>query len=152
MLRHTSAGDKHEWQEDDLLRPLDEHGRQQARRLADLLSCFGMARVVSSATARCLETVLPLVARLGVRVSTETAFTVGSSKGAADQFAALLAENLPTIVCTHGELVPDLLERAAKELGAEPPEEPALRKGGFWVLQVAAGSLASAERHHLGGH
>jgi 8-oxo-(d)GTP phosphatase len=157
ILRHTSAGDKHEWREDDLLRPLDTHGREQAGWLADLLASFGPARVVSSATARCLETVLPLVARTGGSVSTDEAFTVGSSKAAGDRLAGLLAEDLPTIVCTHGELVPDLIERACDELGGSAPEDPGLRKGGFWVLQVADGELASIERHDLssdapGGH
>jgi 8-oxo-dGTP diphosphatase len=149
ILRHTSAGDKRDWEDDDLLRPLDPRGRADAERLADVLACFGAARVISSATARCVETVLPYAARMGVDIRTDWAFTVGTSKGAGDRLAELLADGVPTIVCTHGELVPELVSRACEELGAGTPEQPKLSKGGFWVLQTAGGLLASAERHQL---
>lgn len=149
VVRHGSAGEKRDWQEDDLLRPLDAKGRAQAAELDDLLACFGSARVVSSATARCLETVLPYASRMGIDVRGDWAVTFGTSKRAGDRFAELLAEGLPAIVCTHGELVPELIGRACEELGSPPPEEPRLGKGAFWVLQVAGGSLASAERHRV---
>jgi 8-oxo-dGTP pyrophosphatase MutT (NUDIX family)/phosphohistidine phosphatase SixA len=147
IVRHTSAGDKREWPGDDLLRPLDPRGRAEAGELAELMACFGPARVVSSATARCLETVVPFAAQTGAGICADRAFTIGSWAPAADRLAGLLAGEHPTIVCTHGELIPCLLSRACKELGAEPPAEPALRKGHFWVLHVAGGRLVSAERH-----
>jgi 8-oxo-dGTP diphosphatase len=147
VVRHGSAGDKNDWQDDDLLRPLDARGRAQAAELDDLLACFGSARVISSVTVRCLETVLPYASRTGADVRGDWAVTFGTSKRAGDRFAELLAEGLPSIVCTHGELVPELIERACDELGAAPPVEPRLGKGAFWVLQVADGTLASAERH-----
>jgi 8-oxo-(d)GTP phosphatase len=153
VLRHTSAGDKHEWTDDDVLRPLDARGRAEATELAEALSGYGPARVISSATARCMETVLPYVARMGADVRTEWAFSVGSpmaaSKEAGGRFVRLIGEGLPTLVCTHGELVPELIGRACEALGAPAPEDPRLPKGGFWVLHVADGALASAERHRL---
>jgi hypothetical protein len=33
--------------------------------------------------------------------------------------------------------------------GAEPPEDPRLSKGGFWVLHTAGGAPDSAERHRM---
>jgi 8-oxo-dGTP pyrophosphatase MutT (NUDIX family)/phosphohistidine phosphatase SixA len=149
VVRHTSAGDKRDWEGDDLLRPLDSHGRAAATDLADALTCFGAARVFSSATARCLETMLPYAGRTGVDLRTDWAFTVGTSKGAGDRFAELLADHIPAIVCTHGELVPELIGRACEELGAAPPKDARLAKGGFWVLQTAGGTLVSAEKHQL---
>src|SRR5260370_865491 len=83
------------------------------------LGAFGIARVFSSATARCLETMLPYAARTGADICTDWAFTVGTSKRAGDRFAELLAEDVPAMVCTHGELVPELIRRACEELGAE---------------------------------
>jgi 8-oxo-(d)GTP phosphatase len=147
VLRHTSAGDKRDWEEDDLLRPLDFCGRAEAAELADALACFGAARVISSATARCVETVLPYAGRTGADLRTDWAFTVGTAKAAGDRFAELLADELPVIVCTHGELVPELITRACEELGAAPPKDARLPKGGFWVLQTARRTLASIERH-----
>lgn len=149
VARHTPAGEKRDWAEDDLLRPLDARGRTDAGDLAGLLACFGHARVFSSATARCLETVLPYAARVAAELRIDWAFTVGTAKGAGDRMAELLADDLPTLICTHGELVPDVVGHAFAELGAEPPDDLSLRKGGFWVLQVAAGHLVSAERHTL---
>jgi 8-oxo-(d)GTP phosphatase len=153
VLRHTSAGDKHGWPDDDLLRPLDERGRAEATELAETLAGYGAARVFSSATARCLETVLPYVARMGAQVRTDWAFSMGTSMAAAKEaggrFVRLLADELPTLVCTHGELVPDIIARACETLGAPAPEDPKLPKGGFWVLHTAGGTLVSLERHQL---
>jgi 8-oxo-dGTP pyrophosphatase MutT (NUDIX family)/phosphohistidine phosphatase SixA len=153
VLRHTSAGDKHDWPDDDLLRPLDARGRAEAGDLAETLAGFGAARVFSSATARCMETVLPYAARMGADVRTDWAFSMGTtmaaSKEACGRFAQLLADGVPTLVCTHGELVSDMIDRACEVLGADPPEDARLPKGGFWVLHTAGGTLVSAERHHL---
>ncbi len=148
VLRHTSAGDKRDWEEDDLLRPLDSRGRTSAMGLADALASFGPARVFSSATARCVETVLPYASRMGVDVHTDWAFTVGTAKGAGGRLSELIADRIPAIVCTHGELVPELIARACEELGADPVPDPRLPKGGFWVLHTANGVLVSVERHH----
>ncbi|MCO6004785.1 NUDIX hydrolase [Actinoallomurus purpureus] len=147
VLRHSSAGEKRDWQEDDLLRPLDGRGRAQAQRLDDVLACYGPTRVISSATARCLETVLPYASRTGTDVRTDWAVTVGTSKAPGDRIAELLADGLPILICTHGELVPELVTRACEELGAPPPDDAKLPKGGFWALQAADGALASIERH-----
>jgi 8-oxo-dGTP pyrophosphatase MutT (NUDIX family)/phosphohistidine phosphatase SixA len=149
VLRHTSAGDKATWPEEDLLRPLDVRGRAEALDLAEALAGYGAARAFSSGTARCVETVLPYASRTGTDIHTDWAFTVGTSKGAGDRFAELLADAVPTLVCTHGELVPELVGRAAEELGTDPPEDSRLPKGGFWVLHTADGALASLERHEL---
>lgn len=147
IVRHTSAGRKRE--RDDDLRPLDERGRVEAIRLGALLACFGPAQVVSSPTARCLETMLPYAAGVGVELRTERAFLNGPGAGA--RLAELLDTSAPAVVCTHGELVPGLVTGACEHLGAEPPADLALPKGGCWILQVAAGALASIERHDLIG-
>jgi 8-oxo-(d)GTP phosphatase len=153
VLRHTSAGDKHEWDDADLLRPLDSRGRAETAGLAEALSGYGAARVLSSATARCMETVLPYAARTGAEIRTDWAFSMGppvaAAKEAGTRFAELLAEETPTLVCTHGELVPDVIGRAYEKLQSPPPDDPRLPKGGFWVLHVAGGALVSAERHRV---
>jgi 8-oxo-dGTP diphosphatase len=153
VLRHTSAGDKREWDGDDVLRPLDERGRAEAAALAETLAAYGPTRVFSSATARCVETVLPYAARMSTDIRTDRAFSMGTaiaaSKEAGGRFAQLIGEGAATLVCTHGELVTELIERACETLGAPAPEDPGLPKGGFWVLHVAGGALVSAERHRL---
>lgn len=150
LLRHASAGSKQEWPHGDELRPLDDAGRTVATGLADLLGSFGTARVVTSATARCVETVLPYVWRTGADVRIEEAFTVRAwpdRERACARLHELLDDAVPTIVCTHGELVADLVDDACARLSAPRPEQPALRKGAFWALHTASGTLAAVERH-----
>src|SRR5690606_25473786 len=79
ILRHASAGEKADWHDADELRPLDAAGRAEAVRLAGLLHAYGHARLISSATARCLETVLPYARRTGASIETDPAFTVGET-------------------------------------------------------------------------
>jgi 8-oxo-dGTP diphosphatase len=149
LLRHGSAGEKQGWLDDDALRPLDALGRAEAGRLAGLLSCFGPLRVISSCTARCTETVVPYALRDGVSVLTELAFTVdlATPAGAVERMGGLLADDVPTLVCTHGELLTGLVPDLCARLDGKIPDEPALRKAGFWILHVAQGALAARERH-----
>jgi 8-oxo-dGTP pyrophosphatase MutT (NUDIX family)/phosphohistidine phosphatase SixA len=149
LLRHASAGHRSSWGAADLARPLDAKGAADADGLAWLLPCFGPGRVISSAAERCVATVRPYAALSGANIEIEPLFTVGA-QAAADAVAlraAALAEAGPLVVCAHRENLPLLIAAAAARLGAGPPEGAPLRKGGFWVLHVADGTLAGAERH-----
>ncbi len=158
LLRHTWARRKETWlasHPDDLPRPLSRHGEIQARELAEILYCFGPARVLSSPAERCLASVRPYAATAGVKVESEPAFAVGDGAGAALPAAAqqrvfsLLAAGEPAVVCGHRENIPALLASACQALDARVPAGPPLPKAGFWVLHTAAGRLAGAEQHHL---
>ncbi|HEY8479390.1 MAG TPA: NUDIX domain-containing protein, partial [Spirillospora sp.] len=152
ILRHASAGEKSTWEDADELRPLDAAGRAQAGVLAGLLHAYGPARVVSSATARCLETVLPYARRVGASIETDAAFTVGdTTEGkATDRLLSLVEDGVPAIVCTHGEVVSELVTALCKEMGEQAPDDPGLRKSEFWAAHLADGSMAALERHTPG--
>ncbi|TNY38166.1 NUDIX hydrolase [Thermomonospora catenispora] len=156
VLRHAAAGDKSRWRDLDALRPLDERGRRDAQLLARLLGAFGPARLHSSLTARCLETLLPFALRTGVGPVAEPAFTVGRSdpeRACARMVELVEATDGPLVVCTHGEFVPDLVVELCRRYGEKVPEDPSLRKGGFWVAHLGDDrltgrtSLAALERH-----
>ncbi|OLT27863.1 DNA mismatch repair protein MutT [Nocardiopsis sp. CNR-923] len=162
VLRHLSAGEKRAWRDNDLLRPLDEAGRADALALPRVLASYGRPRAVSSAAARCTESLLPYSVESDVPVRTERAFTVrGAGRGespefdveaAREAFEGVLSEGRPTVVCTHGELVPHLMREALDRLGAPVSQQLGLRKGSFWVVHVAAGGvLAGVERHAIRG-
>lgn len=148
IVRHGSAGEKRHWREPDELRPLDERGRAEAVILGTLLPVFGPARVVTSATARCVATVLPYARRTRTGLATDAAFTVGETAPdrALDRLLELAADG-PLLVCTHGEVVSELVNGLCAHFGEKPPEDPSLRKGTFWVAHLADDSLASLERH-----
>jgi 8-oxo-dGTP pyrophosphatase MutT (NUDIX family) len=152
ILRHAAAGEKGDWRGDDALRPLDERGRIEANELAELLAVFGPLRVVSSTTARCVETVLPYALRHETRLETEPALTL--SDGPVRQADArrvvldLVAARTPAVVCTHREIISNLITGLCTELGAKPPDDPTLRKASFWVVHIGDNEIAALERHH----
>jgi 8-oxo-dGTP pyrophosphatase MutT (NUDIX family) len=154
ILRHGSAGERTDWRAADALRPLDERGLAEAAALPDLLGAFGPLRVISSATVRCVGTVLPYALRDGISVETDLAITVAADGTVADLAPAraavlqLVAARTPTVVCTHGEIVSELVRTLCVELGEKTPEDPGLRKGGFWVVHIGDGEIAAMERHN----
>jgi len=166
VLRHGSAGSKSDWPADDMSRPLDADGRQQAAVLARLLSCFGASRVLSSPTERCLATVRPFTSLTGAQLEIVPALAVpgdggtGGSRPAAAQVPpeevrqvaiGAAADSRPVVICAHRENLPLLLSAACRELGSPEPSGPPLRKGEFVVLHRAHGRVAGAERHHPDG-
>jgi 8-oxo-dGTP diphosphatase len=81
VLRHAEAGRKRtsaadELAADDLARPLDARGVEEAEALAGLLASFGTCQVISSAAERCLATVRPYANAVGTHVHAEPAFTI----------------------------------------------------------------------------
>jgi 8-oxo-dGTP diphosphatase len=136
---------------DDLKRPLDPAGGQQAQALAPLLACFAPGWVVSSVAERCQATVQPYATLAGAAVQADPALTVGLSgeDGTRRRVAEIVGSQRPAVVCGHRENLPLILEEACSVLGGKIPGDRALPLAGFWVLHTAGPALASAERHHL---
>ena len=110
LVRHASAGDKRDWSGDDRLRPLDARGRDQAAELVELLQPLGIRRVVTSPYARCVETVEPLAAALGLPLEQDD--RLGEGMGAA---AAELLREDGVVACTHGDVVDAFVGRGLKK-------------------------------------
>jgi phosphohistidine phosphatase SixA len=110
LLRHASAGHRLDWEHDDHLRPLDARGRRQSADLVELLRPFGVRRVVSSSYVRCVQTVEPLAAALGLEVEQDGRLKEGQGEAAAD----LLSED-GVVCCTHGDIVEALLGRGLRK-------------------------------------
>jgi 8-oxo-dGTP diphosphatase len=159
LLRHASAMPKSNWNADDAARPLDDTGRAEAGTLARVLACFApSARVISSAAARCLETVRPYAELTGTEVRAEPALHVQSSRTDEADSAALIsgavASGEPTVFCAHRENMPSLKAAIAAALGVpDGPGSPGdsgspgtpglpadweapLPTAGFWVLHL----------------
>jgi 8-oxo-dGTP diphosphatase len=110
LLRHASAGDRDDWDGPDRFRPLDERGRRQAAELVEMLRPYGLLRIVSSPYTRCVETVEPLAAALGLAVERDDRLEEGAGSGA----DGLLGED-GVLACTHGDIVFDVLGRDLKK-------------------------------------
>jgi 8-oxo-dGTP diphosphatase len=166
LLRHADTVTKAAWRDaghgDDLARPLSARGMAQAKALAGILDCFPSARLVSSAAERCVATLRPYAALTGMAIETELAFTVepvpsppdgniwAPTQAARDRIDELAAGAAPAAVSLHRQNLPTLMDWACQRLEAPRLAGRPLPKGGFWVLQVWAGRLASAERHEPG--
>jgi len=110
LLRHASAGDRWDWPDDDRLRPLDEKGRRQAEKLADALGGDDIRRVVSSPFVRCVQTVEPLAAALGLDVELDDRLAEGGGISAES-----LLEEEGVVACTHGDVIHDFIGRGLKK-------------------------------------
>jgi len=108
LLRHGSAGHRDAWDGDDRLRPLDDEGYDQAIALPDALAGRRISRVVSSPYVRCIESVEPLAAALGLTVELDGRLAEGAGGAGA---IALLAELEGGLACTHGDVVEAVLGR-----------------------------------------
>jgi 8-oxo-(d)GTP phosphatase len=147
LLRHAHAVPKGG---DDLARALNQRGRDDAAALAGLLACFAPhARVLSSPAVRCVETVAPYAAAADVPVELVEEFSSETNAGDTPStlISELVADARPAIVCLHRENIPVALEAACAALGTYPPADPALIKGGFWVVHASGGELAALERY-----
>jgi phosphohistidine phosphatase SixA len=103
VIRHARAGKASQWDGDDRLRQLDARGIQQAQALVDALSGFEITRLLSSPYDRCVQTVEPLAAALGLQV--ESRDELGEERQSHD--GADLARSLagePVALCVHGGL------------------------------------------------
>lgn len=140
FVRHAIALRRQDWTRDDDLRPLTARGYQQAEALPDQLAGFDIDRILSSPATRCVDTVQPLAARLGLPVE-----EIGElAEGAGAKAVALVEGATETIVlCSHGDVLPELVAAfASSARGAGGDIE--FEKGATWVVEGATGQGAPA--------
>ena len=137
LVRHAVAESRSGWgDEDDELRPLTKRGERQADGLVDLLAGADIRRVVSSPAVRCVQTVAPLARKLGLEVRTTDVLAEGSSSRTAYELAQdAMRRKGDTVLCTHGDIVPEVLRRVARD-GADRPSSLRWAKGSTWVLET----------------
>jgi 8-oxo-dGTP diphosphatase len=151
LLRHASAGERTDFEGPDELRPLDRRGREQARRLAEVLPAFGPVALLSADRVRCRETMEPLAERLELDVG--RAPELGEEEFQSDPEAGLalverLLEPRPvpgvTVVCSQGGAIPSvLMALGVRWEGAAGALWPPSAKGSFWALGGRPGALAA---------
>ena len=140
LVRHADAGERTEWTGPDRDRPLSARGRAQSELLAALLARNPVERLVSSGYVRCIETFVPLGARLGLL--TETAGWLEEGADPEQALTALLVGG-SVAACSHGDVVSGILFELA-ERGVALGSRPRMQKGSTWVLEVNEGQVSSA--------
>ena len=140
VLRHGKSRSRKAWRRDDRERPLLELGRAQAERLVPVLAAYGVTRVLSSSSTRCVQTVEPFADTTGWEL--EATANLSEEDSDATRLAAIVedvrADGRPTVLCTHRPVLPLLCEA----LGVD---DPGLEVADLLVLQVRRGSVLSCE-------
>ncbi len=149
LVRHASAGDRDKWKGDDRLRPLDEIGSDQADELVRLLSRFDVQRLVSADYLRCVQTLQPAADSLGVEIEEQPLLSEegfpGHEQDAVNAIRDLGDHEQAVAVCSQRVVVPEMVERLAKEGGVELPDPQRSKKASVWALSFDDGKLVAAE-------
>jgi len=134
LVRHASAGDRRSGDPADVARPLDRKGHRQAEGLADLLAASPLVWIASSPATRCVETVGVVAARRSLAVEPLDGLYEGTDL---DDAWAILADAASrdgdTLLCSHGDVIPELIRRAQLR-GMEVPGKAGCSKGSCWTL------------------
>ena len=146
LVRHGHAGTKEGWAGDDRLRPLDARGKRQAEHLAHIVVPMMPTRLISSPYTRCLQTMELIASKTGLEVQEDVALTPNAGRQAIDRVRAL-STSQPSgsmVLCTHGEVIGDVLAALASEDGVRLSRRPPGLKGCVWVLDFRKGKVANA--------
>jgi 8-oxo-dGTP diphosphatase len=142
VLRHAKALARKRWDGDDPSRPLTEEGAVQAKSLGPTLAAYGVTRVVTSSSTRCVQTVQPyvdehvLVASHTVALSEELA----DAEAIAGLLDGLMSDTEPTVICSHRPVLPMLIEHLGVDI---PPLDPA----SMLVVHHRRGDILAVELH-----
>jgi len=144
IVRHGSAGSRPYPHGDDLERPLDQRGRDQADRLVQYFAPGNVRAVWSSMAARCIQTISPLAEARGLEVSTFRELTEGATP--IDLIELLRAEAHVAgdlVMCSHGDVIPDVIGRLYRD-GMSVVGARGCEKGSVWSLQTKGRDILRA--------
>ncbi|MGL5867005.1 MAG: NUDIX hydrolase [Dermatophilaceae bacterium] len=164
LVRHAHAVARGAWSRNDDLRPLDRAGYRRAQALAPLLAAYRISRLVSSPAERCTATLGPYATSSGCRVRTRDGLSENGFGAAPEaperQLLRLLDRGEPAALCTHGPVLPALLDALSLRLDGVAPTDAAttdaarqarLVKGEAFVCHVAGrgsdAQVVAVERH-----
>ena len=142
LIRHAHAGSRKDWPGDDRLRPLSAKGQRQATGLVTSLGPWAVQRILSSPYERCLQTVAPLATELSLAVESCPALAEGQGSKALALIRKLVDDKVA--MCTHGDVIPEVLVAIADEDRVDLGPRPRQAKGSVWILEVTSGRFTKA--------
>ena len=142
LVRHGHAGSRGSWEGPDRDRPLSSKGRAQARSIATNLEKYCPVRLLSSPYLRCVETLAPLGEVLGLEVEAVEELAEGRAYECLELIRRLAGTDVA--LCTHGDVIPEVLQALASEDGLDLGPYPREAKGSVWVLDSAGSRFISA--------
>lgn len=125
-----------------MLRPLTPRGVRQAEALPEVLADYEIHRVLSSPAIRCADTVRPLAKDRRLEIDETDDLFEGSTHLALARLKACALT--PSVLCSHGDVIPWVLEVLAERDGVDLGPAPKCAKGSTWVLEFDDSRCTSA--------
>ena len=123
VVRHAKSVARSDWEGDDRERPLDARGAGRARDLVPVLTAYGVTRVLTSPSVRCLDTIAPYAVSRRIEPRTRRGLSEEGHEAeperAVEHVERLLGRGEPAAVCTHGPVMSDVLGVLADRLHLE---------------------------------
>ena len=118
ILRHAKAMDRKDWSRKDPTRPINSRGRRQSAMLVPMLEAYGVSKLVSSTSTRCLATLLPYADERKITIEKHGLLSEEEGKDnpkgvgnlARKIREATLHSGAPTVVCVHRPVLPHILD------------------------------------------
>jgi 8-oxo-dGTP diphosphatase len=140
VVRHADAGHRDHGPRPDEQRELSERGWRQAEGLCLELGERDITRLLASPFVRCVQTLEPLGKVLGLSVEVDDRLAEGA--GAAGPLAvAAEVRDTGAVLCSHGDVIPDLLEHLVRE-GVKLHDDLRWQKASTWAFSRDGGQLA----------
>ncbi|WP_418064108.1 NUDIX hydrolase [Pimelobacter simplex] len=149
VLRHARARSRSAWRGPDAGRTLLKVGEAEADRLVPLLAAYGVTRVLTSTSTRCVQTVRPYAETAGYPFDLRPRLT---EENAAPRPVAKIVHELldgdgataeNAVLCTHRPVLALVYDAAGVELAPDDGLAPAE----MLVLHVRKGRIVAVERH-----
>lgn len=142
VIRHGQARSRKVWRRDDRLRPLLVKGGAQARAAVPVLAAFGVSRILTSSSVRCVETVRPYAEHSGWDLTctdglSEEDATHQTVHEAVDD---LLHSGEDAVLCTHRPVLPAVYD----SIGISEEHHAT---GEIVVVHHRRGRVRALERH-----
>jgi 8-oxo-dGTP diphosphatase len=147
LVRHAVAVGRSGWDGEDFARPLTARGRRQAEALIRFFAGNDVRRIRSSPALRCRDTVATLGLALGIEVVDDDRLAEGGDDlDAVAMVQKLAAKKGDSVLCSHGDVIPDVLRRLARS-GVAIESDLLIAKGSTWELVTVDGEITSARYH-----
>ena len=158
-LRHAKAVPPASWDGPDSTRPLLHRGIEQSKSIAPAVAAYRPQRLISSPATRCLTTVDPLAELTDLPIKTVTGISQDAYEDGSSTVLKVVRRQLgkarTVVLCSHGPVLPDIIEAAAKATGTSV--DAVLRRAAmlstaeFTVLHVSRekpdGGIVAVETH-----
>ena len=146
LVRHAHAGVRKSSDRHDKYRQLSDRGRDAADTIASSLANIDVGAILSSPSTRCVQTVEPLAAKLGLEVLEDDRLWEDAG---IDEAIELLLEhrNTGAVLCSHGNIIPEILHWLIED-GLEAKGR-GCAKGSVWTVTHKGGQFTKARYRSL---